>query len=152
MLVLDPARLPERVREMREAILAAARTGRIEAMRGPLEWNELKPEVADNQPADPIAHWRAVSGDGEGREVLAALIGVLETPAAVLEPGGRGERYVWPAFAEMALDMLEPPAEVALYRLVSPAEAKAMREARRWTSWRLVIGKDGTWHSFRKGI
>ena len=42
------------------------------------------------------------------------------------------------------------PEEVDLLRLVTPEEAKAMRAARKWTWWRLSIGADGTWHSFKK--
>ena len=40
--------LPGAVEEMREAILAAALSGRIEELRVPLDWNEMKPDVAPN--------------------------------------------------------------------------------------------------------
>jgi hypothetical protein len=146
----DPARLPEKVREMRDAILAAARSGDIEALRTPLEWNELKPEIGGSQGADPVAVWRKASGDGEGREILAVLIDVLEAPYAVVDAGGKDARFVWPGYAEVALSSLSPADEVGLYRLLRPAEANAMRDAGRWTWWRLVIGADGTWHSFVK--
>ena len=135
---------------MRDAILAAARTGTIEALRTPLEWNELKPEISDGPVSDPIAHWKQRSGDGEGRQILAILLEILECPPAIVGAGTSSERYVWPGFAEADLATLPPPLEVQLYRLVSPAEAKAMRERKAWSWWRLSIGVDGTWHSFLK--
>jgi hypothetical protein len=145
--------LPAPVEEMRQAILAAAHSGRIEDLAVPLDWNEMKPDLAVTAVADPIAHFRKLSGDGEGREILAILANILEMPPAELPLGKDLENniiYVWPYLAEKRLDQLTPPEEVDLLRLVSPAEAKAMREKKRWTWWRLTIGADGTWHSFRK--
>jgi hypothetical protein len=146
----DPSKLPEKTAAMRDAILAAARTGSIEALRTPLEWNELKPEISGGPAPDPIAYWKQQSGDGEGRQILAVLLAILETPPAVVGAGTSTERYVWPGFAEADLATLPPPLEVQLYRLVSPAEAKTMRERKTWSWWRLTIGADGTWHSFLK--
>ena len=86
-----PDALPQPVAEMREAILAAVESGDIEEMRTPLEWNELKPELADSPVADPIAHWRQISGDGEGREILAVLGEILRQPHAILPVGRDAE-------------------------------------------------------------
>ena len=58
--------------------------------------------------------------------------------------------FIWPGIAEADLSKLTPQQEVWLYRLVSPAEAKDMIEAKRWKWWRLAIGADGTWHTFHK--
>jgi hypothetical protein len=155
---LTPARVPTKplpapVEEMREALLAAAHSGRIEELRVPLDWNELKPDVAATAIDDPIAFWRKTSGDGEGREILAVLANILEMRPAELPLGKDLENntvYVWPYLAEAKLDALTPAEQVDLLRLVSPDKAKAMREAKKWTWWRLSIGADGTWHSFRK--
>jgi hypothetical protein len=145
--------LPQPVAEMREGILAAARSGRIEELKIPLDWNELKPEIAATNVDDPIAYWKKLSGDGEGREILAVLANILEMRPAELPLGKDLENsiiYVWPYLAEAKLDQLTPAEEVDLLRLVSPEKAKAMRAAKKWTWWRLAIGADGTWHSFRK--
>ena len=146
-------RLPGPVQDMREAILGAVRSGRIEELRHAWELNELKPDLgvalADG---DPIAHWKRISGDGEGREVLAALGEILDAGYVVLPLGRDLENnrvYVWPYFAEMSLDKLTPAQEVELLRLVSPAALKDMRAAGKYTHWRIAIGADGTWHSFR---
>lgn len=145
--------IPAPVEEMRQAILAAAHSGRIEELRVPLEWNELKPDVAATAVDDPIAYWKITSGDGEGREILAVLANILQMRPAELPLGKDLENnivYVWPYLAEAKLDGLTPPEEVDLLRLVSPDVAKAMREKKKWTWWRLMIGADGTWHSFKK--
>jgi len=144
---------PAPVEEMRQAILAAAHSGRIEDLQVPLDWNELKPDIAATAVDDPIAFWKKESGDGEGREILAVLADILEMRPAELPLGKDLENnivYVWPYLAEAKLDQLTPAEEVDLLRLVSPEKAKAMRAAKKWTWWRLAIGADGTWHSFRK--
>jgi len=146
--------LPGPVREMREAILAAVKSGRIEDLRHAYELNELKPDLGVQPMGDPIAHWKQISGDGEGREVLAALAEILDAGYVVLPLGRDLENnriYVWPYFAEVALDKLTPAQQVELLRLVPPAAAKEMRAAGKYTHWRVIIGADGTWHSFRKG-
>ncbi len=145
--------LPGPVEEMRQAILSAALSGRIEELRVPLDWNEMKPDVTPDVKQDPIAFWKKISGDGEGREVLAALANMLQMRPAAVPLGKDPENnliYVWPYLAEAKLDALSPSEEVDLLRLVSPEAAKSMREKKKWTWWRLTIGADGTWHSFRK--
>jgi hypothetical protein len=148
------SRLPAQVAEMRDAILAAVTLGDIEELRTPLEWNELPPDVSGTPVDDPIAHWKAISADGAGREVLAALAEILAMPPAV-EPGGRdienNRLFVWPYLAERPLGLLTPAEEVDLYRLVPPDEARTMKQSGRYTWWRLVIGADGTWHALRRG-
>jgi hypothetical protein len=145
--------LPVQVEEMRQALLEAARSGRIEELRVPLEWNELNPDVDGIAGQDPIAHLKKISGDGEGVEILAVLADILPMRPAELRQGKDIENnivYVWPYLAEAKLDSLTPPEQVDLLRLVGPAAAKEMRDKKRWTWWRLAIGADGTWHSLKK--
>jgi hypothetical protein len=138
---------------MREAILAAVATGDIEEMRTPLEWNELKPQVADEPVSDAIAHWRRLSADGEGRDILAILGAILEQPHAVV-PAGRdienNRLFVWPRFAEIGEAEMTAADRAARARLVPPEVLAEMTAAGRYAWWRLVIGADGTWHAFVK--
>lgn len=150
---IEQAPLPAPVAEMRDAILAAVKSGRVEDLRTPVEWNEIRPEAADRPVDDLIAYWKQVSGDGEGREILAILGEIIDAGHTTVPLGKDIENnrlYVWPAIAELPLDRLTPEQEVQLYRLVKPAEAKVMRERKKWTWYRLVIGADGTWHAFQK--
>ena len=117
---------------MREAILAAVRSGQMEDLRIAVELNEMKPIIADKAVADPIAHWRQVSADGEGREILAILGQLLDAGYTVLPIGKDLENnrvYVWPYFAEMKLDALTPAQEVELLRLVPGAAFRDMKQS-----------------------
>jgi hypothetical protein len=171
--------LPGAVEDMREAILSAVRSGNIEDLRYAYELNELKPDLGPDlgpdlraglgrdlgsdrgsnpgfEPkpiGDPVAYWRRISGDGAGREILAILATLLEGGYVTLALGRDLENdrvYVWPYFAEVPLAGLSPAQEIDLLRLVPPARAAEMKAAGKYTYWRLAIGADGTWHSFKQ--
>lgn len=147
------AELPPAVSEMRDAIIAAARTGSLKELLIPIQWNELPPDFGDLSVDDTLADWRKKSPDGSGREWLARLINLLEAPYAVLRKGSDIENnkiFVWPAFSELPLDKLTPPLEVELLRLVSAKEAQRMRAQGFYDGYGLAIGADGTWHVFKK--
>jgi hypothetical protein len=145
--------LPQQVRELRDAMLEAIQSGRIEELRYAYDLNDIKPDLAIPRGSDPVAHWKRISGDGEGREILAALSLVLDTGYVVLPLGADPENnrlYIWPYFAEVPLGKLTPSQDVELLRLVPPAKAKEMKASGKYTHWRIAIGADGAWHSFRK--
>src|SRR5262249_46339126 len=52
--------LPRPVEEVREAILSAVRSGRIEDLRYAWDLNELKPDLGVAA-SDPIVHWKQIS-------------------------------------------------------------------------------------------
>jgi len=138
---------------MREAILSAVSSGRIEDLRDAYDLNELKPDLAAEPVADPVAFWQQISGDGRGLEVLAALGQILEAGYVVLPTGRDLENnriYVWPYFAEVPLAQLSPAQEVELMRLLGAAAAREVTVKGRYSWWRIAIGADGVWHSFRK--
>lgn len=143
--------LPSLVQEMRRDILKAALTGDLEALRPVLDSNEMKPLVSYGGDEDPIKYWRKISHDGAGREILAAMTEVLTSRFTKIYNENGNEIYVWPYLAEWPLDKLSPSQEVELYRLVSPKEAKVMREFGHYIHYRIGIGKDGTWHYFVAG-
>jgi len=142
--------LPARVQDMRVSILRAASSGNLEEMRYVLERNEIMPVLSASEKVDePLKHWRTVSGDGAGLEIMAVLIEIL-TSGYVVEQQPDTQMYVWPHFATRGVDALTPPEKVELFRLVSPAEAQRMAEEG-YDHYRLGIGADGTWHFFYKG-
>jgi hypothetical protein len=100
---------------MREAILSAVKTGKIDELLHAYAMNELKPDLGVQPMPDPIAHWRQISGDGEGREILAALAEILEAGYVALPLGRDLENnrvYIWPYFAEVPLARLTAAQEV----------------------------------------
>src|SRR5262245_29400576 len=72
------ADLPAPAQEMREAMLSAVSSGRIEDLRVAYDLNELKPDLAAEPVPDPVAFWQQISGDARALEVLAALGQILE--------------------------------------------------------------------------
>jgi hypothetical protein len=149
----DFDRLPPAVAKMRTRILEAAATGDIEAMRIPIEVNELPPifqrDVAP--PGDALAKLKSLSVDPEGRQILARLVNVLSHGFAQLEKGRPGEEYLFPYFAAL------PPAQWsvqdwhAVWRIATPESVRASIEANTYQGDRLAIGADGTWHYFFAG-
>jgi hypothetical protein len=143
----DFGALPDPVRRMLERIAAAAQSGEIENMRPVLESNELKPMVTTAYVEDPIAFWKKESADGNGRDVLAAMLDVMSAGYVKLGQG-QDEIYVWPYFAEADLAKLAPAQEVELYRVVAPALAVPMKKEGKYSFYRLGISPNGVWHYF----
>ena len=145
--------LPNAVNEMRDAILAAARSGSLEELVIPIQWNELPPDFGDLSVKETLAKWKKDSPDGSGREWLARLINLLEAPYVVLRKGPDIENnklFIWPAFSELPLAKLPPALHVELLRLVTAPEAARMITQGHYDGHGLAIGADGTWHVFKK--
>ena len=148
-VLYDLNALPDPVKAMLEQIGNAAATGEIEKMRPVLESNELKPMVAAAYIDDPIGHWKKESADGTGRDVLAAMLDVLSS-GFVLIGKGDAAMYVWPYFAETDITKLSPVQEVELYRVLPAADAIAMKNAGKYSAYKLGISPAGVWHYFLK--
>ncbi len=144
--------LPRGVVEMVEAILGAVLSGRIADLADAVDWNEMKPDLGPSFVSDPIAYWKSISKDGDGRDILDVL-GKLLADKPLVVPFGKdienNRLFVWPAFADKPMSKLTPAELDAVRALTSPERLDAMRAADRYSGWRLVIGADGTWHSFR---
>ena len=138
---------------MRDAILGAARSGRLEDLKTAFELNEMRPDLGDDTGLDPIAFWRQSSKDGDGREILAVLQSALALEPAEVPLGCDIENnaiFVWPYLAERDVSALSIEEEADLATLMTPSDVAKLKAAKRWVWWRLAIGADGTWHSFRK--
>ncbi|ADP70460.1 hypothetical protein Rvan_1190 [Rhodomicrobium vannielii ATCC 17100] len=146
----DATKLPQPVQRMRQAILQAVTSGDIEALRLPIEMNELPPVFAKERTPDRIAYLKGTSADGNGREMLAVLYSLLTTGYAIKNQGTKDEMIVWPYHAALSLDKLTPSQEVEIYRFVSPARVKEMAAAGKYGWYRVEISPDGVWHTFSK--
>jgi hypothetical protein len=145
----DLNRLPEEVQETLRDIVVAAQAGNLEEMQAVLEQNELRPMLSRDKVGDPIAFWKQTSVDGGGKDILAAMLNVFSS--GYVQKGDSGQViYVWPYLADLDLSKLTPAQEVELYRIVPPAEARAMKQAGKYTYYRAGIGADGVWHYFMK--
>lgn len=142
---------PPPVARMRDHIIDAARTGDIEQLRPVIEANELPPIFSFGGETDPIPYWMSVSGDPDGREILAIMIEILEAGFAHVDVGTPQEMFVWPYFYAVPFRALTPEQEVELYKIITPQDRKGMEDYGGYVFYRLGIGPDGTWHYFVAG-
>ena len=150
-ILRDNSILPAAVGRMRSEMLSAAMSGDIEALRVPVEMNEIPPMIAREKISDPIAYWLKIARDGDGREIMAIMVELFRAGFVRKAPGTADEMYVWPYFAEIPLDKLTPAQEVELLTLVTPDQLKAMRASGKYDHYRIGIAHDGTWHYFWNG-
>jgi hypothetical protein len=136
---------------MRERLILAARSGDIARLGVAFQVNETMPVFTRGGERDPVAFWKKASGDGEGREILAVLLNILDLPPALINKGTPQEMYVWPYLAHVPLDDLNARQTVDLYRLMTAQDVRDMRTLGSWVFWRLGIGPDGTLHFFLAG-
>jgi len=150
-VITDPARLPPTVARTRARILAAAHTGRLDALLAVMQGNETMPIFSLGDAKDPTIYWRANYPDSGGVEILATLIGVLESGFVHVDEGTPQEMYLWPYFARVPLKTLTPAQKVELFRLVTGADYKSMLEDGAYNFYRVGIGADGSWRFFVAG-
>ncbi|AHB48134.1 hypothetical protein W911_06640 [Hyphomicrobium nitrativorans NL23] len=149
--------LPESVIEMREDILAAIHAGALADLDKAARWSEARSgrpvDFGAGPDADHVGHWKRLSRDGAGLEVLAIAANLLALPPARLAIGKDPENtfvYVWPYLAEVPGNTLTSTETVDLLRLVPAETAEAIRKGGKWPWWRIAIGADGTWLAFRR--
>jgi len=147
----DPGKLPTPVRRLREQIIEAARTGDPEKLRAIFEANGEPPALSFAESDDPIEAVKALSGDPEGREILAILIEVLDAGYVHVDAGTPDEMYIWPYFARYPVEALTPPQLVELFKLVFSGDYEDMKTYGAYISYRVGLGPDGTWRFFLVG-
>lgn len=147
-ILRDLSQLPAPVARMRERILEAARSGDLAAVKTLVSQGSVQLSATTGPADDPIKTWRTQYPESAGIEVLSILVGVLEAGFVKLDAGTEREIYVWPYFAHLPLNTLDPPKLVELYRLLTAFDVQRMREAGSYTFFRLGISSDGNWHYF----
>jgi hypothetical protein len=150
-VITDFSKLPPAVASTRARILAAARTGRIDALVAVMQAADMLPIFTLGDDKDPTAYWRRNYPDSQGVEVLAILVEILETGAVHVDAGTPEEMYVWPYFARVPLASLTPAQKVELFKFVTGGDYKDMLKAGAYNFFRLGIGQDGAWRFFVTG-
>jgi hypothetical protein len=147
----DLAALPPPVARIREKILEACAKRNIEALRIPIDWNEVRPlfERGAKRPAgaDPIETLKALSFDGKGQEILALAKAVLTQPYVRIRRGPF-ESYEWPAYARAPTPPANEDESRALWACVRFADLERSNAEGKPHVMRLGIGADGVWHYF----
>lgn len=147
----DTDKLPPAVRRLREQIIEAAQTGDIEKLRPVFEANEGAPAISSASPGDAIDELLSLSGDPEGREILAILIEVLDAGYVHVDVGTPEEMYVWPYFSRYPLDRLSGPQMVELFKLLTAGDYEDMKIYGVYLFYRVGIDPKGVWRYFLAG-
>ncbi len=127
----DVARLPAPVAAIRAKILAALDKNDIEALRIPIDWNEVRPIFAKSGSfragTDPVEILKALSFDGKGHEILAILRAVLAQPFVIVTRGPV-TLYEWPAFAHRP-QAARTQSEISVHEPTTPDQWACVRFA-----------------------
>jgi hypothetical protein len=143
--------LPEPVREKRQKLIEAAKSGDIENLRVLMQAEATPPSVALGDPGDPIEYLKALAADADAREILAILLEVMESGFVHVGEGTEDELYVWPYFAQYPLEALTPGQLVELFTLLTAADYEDMKSYGVYTFFRVGIAPDGRWLFFLAG-
>jgi hypothetical protein len=147
----DLEALPSAARRLRDELIAAAKTGEVEAFVPILARQTAQPQLTFEEVSDPIEFLRRTSNDGDAREVMAILEELLEAPYAAFNEGAEDEFYVWPYFVATDLEQLSPSELVDCYKIVSHQDLQEMRDFGGWFFYRVAISARGEWLAFVAG-
>ncbi|MGJ8527035.1 hypothetical protein [Maritalea sp.] len=148
----DLAELPDNVAQTRAALMAVAKSGDVEQLRTLIMRQTNAPVLTFGDTAEPIEFLRSSSNDGEGRELLAIMIELLEAPYSIVPAqGGEPEIFVWPAYATNDLKNLTPSELVEVYKIVSHLDLEEMQLFGGWYFYRVGIDANGEWRYFVAG-
>lgn len=148
----DIEKLPAPVKMMRQKIIDAAKTGDVNNLK-PLLGTSGDPtqlSVSDNV-KDPITYLKQLSGDGDGLEIMAIMIDLLNSGYAHLDQGDDEEIYIWPYFVALPIDKLSKPQLVELFQIMTAGDLEEMKEIGTYSFFRIGITPDGTWRFFITG-
>lgn len=147
----DLSKLPEPVRQMRDRILTAAKTGSIDALRPLLGTGSTMTDVGGDAGTDPIEFLKSLSGDPDGREILAILVDILDAGYVHLNAGSPNEIYAWPYFFAYPINKLTPPQMVELFQIMTAGDFDDMKSYGAYIFYRVGITPDGHWRFFVAG-
>jgi len=152
-ILYDLNLLPAPVRQMRERILDAAKSGNIENLRPLLKANGsgATSVTQDNSKQDPIAYLKDISADGRGIEILANIVQILQSGYVHLNSGKADDIYVWPYFAALSPDALSDRQMVEAYEIMSVDDLNMIKEVGHYIYFRIGIAPDGSWRFFLTG-
>ncbi|PLW77449.1 hypothetical protein C0081_08965 [Cohaesibacter celericrescens] len=151
-IMSDIDALPMPVQNMHKALYRAALSGTIEALRTPIEMNEMPPILGlEEGQGDPIEQLRQMTSAPDGAEILAILAEILESNFVLIGQGTPQEMYVWPYFAHYPVSALTAPQRVELFRLITSGDYEEMDALGQYIFFRVGIAPDGTWHYFVAG-
>lgn len=101
---------------------------------------------------DPVAYWTSV--DGEGTDIRATIVALLDMSCATFAGDENGPYYEWPAAAEIPYAELTEDETAALQQLYAGRLEEQYVEGPEvgyYVGWRLLINQNGRWETFVAG-
>ena len=151
MVFYGDKELPEPVRATRRLLLEAAQSGEVDRLKPIFDKFTELPIIGFGGDEDPIDALKESSGDGEGVEVLAILIEILESGYVHREKGEDGEIFVWPYFVETPLEDLDKKQLVELFHIITAGDFADMKDYGAYIFYRVGITPDGELKYFIAG-
>ena len=142
--------LPAAVAETRDAVRSAAAKGDLAALARLTDPARFTYSFGDG--GDPAAYWESLKG--EGTDVGAIIVALLDMTCVTFEIEGDATYYEWPAAAEMAHEFLTKEEIAALEQLYGGKLEEQYIEGTEvgyYAGWRLLITEDGRWDTFVAG-
>jgi hypothetical protein len=142
--------LPAAVAKTRDEIRSVAAKGDLAALAGLTDPARFTYSFGDG--GDPAAYWESLKG--EGTDVGAIIVALLDMTCVAFEIEGDATYYEWPAAAEMAYEFLTEEEIAALDNLYGGKLEEQYIEGSEvgyYAGWRLLIAEDGRWDTFVAG-
>lgn len=143
--------LPEPVKALRSKLIDIAKSGEIDKLLPLFESFESPPLVSLEDEENPIEFLKSSSGDGEGREILAILLELLESGYVLRDKNEGAEIYVWPYFVEIPPEDLTPRQIVELFRIITAGDFEDMKAYGTYIFYRIGITANGDMKFFIAG-
>lgn len=147
----DISALPAPVQAKRQALIDAARTGDIEALKPIIEAQQTPPNVSFGDPDNALAFLKDISEDDDGRQILGLLLDLFDQPYAFYPDSGGETYYIWPYLAEVDPNAMTPEQQVDAYRLLNSEQIEELKQFGAWYYWRTFISESGEWSAFVAG-
>lgn len=152
VILRDLGALPPPVWRMAKAIFEASQSDSLEALRMPIEMNEMPPSFGATaiDTADPVEQLRSLSPSGEDEEILNALFDTLTSGFVHVGQNTPYEAFVWPYFAYYPISSLNSEQREELRQLLPPEVYQKTMQSGQYSYFILGISPDGVWQYFFK--
>lgn len=148
----DISQLPKPVRATRAAMLAAAKAADLAALQAIIDSQGTPIQLGFGGAETAADFATGNSQTGDGLDVLADLVDILEAPYAKVDDGEGGSFYIWPYLAGMDdLTTLTDVDKVVAYQLITPDALPDFIDYGGWLSFRTIIDEDGSWQAWVAG-
>lgn len=147
----DVTQLPKSVQATYRSMLAAARAGDVAALQAIIDRQSAGIQLGFGGATTAAEFATGNSRSGDGLDVLAELVDILELPYEAVDDGEGSKFYIWPYLASADLEALSDADKVAAYQLIDPDSLPDFIDYGGWLAMRTIINADGEWSAWVLG-